>query len=57
MKKENNFYEEMRKIGYNLSSRKTLSVQLMREYELSQIGLTSKSGATELIEYQEKKGI
>ena len=55
VKKESSIYENARKIGDYLSSRQTLSAQLMREYDLSQIGNTSKSGIVDFIQYQEKK--
>lgn len=54
-KKESNFYDEMQKISEGLSKRKTLAPQLMREYELSQYGIFSQTGVSQLLEYQENK--
>ncbi len=54
-KKESSFYSKMQKISEGLSKRKTLAPQLMREYELSQYGVYSQSGVSQLIEYQENK--
>ena len=54
-KKESSFYSKMQKISEGLSKRKTLAPQLMREHELSQYGVYSQSGVSQLIEYQENK--
>ena len=54
-KKESSFYSKMQKISEGLSKRTTLAPQLMREYELSQYGVYSQSGVSQLIEYQENK--
>lgn len=41
VKKENNFYEEMKKI--DISGRQTLAGQFLKEYEMSQAGISSKT--------------
>ena len=54
-KKESSFYSEMQKISEELAKRKTLTPQLIREYELSQYGFSSTSGFSQLINAQKKE--
>lgn len=54
-RKESNFYKKMQEIGQDLSKRKTLAGQLMRELELSQYGFSFTSGVSPLIEFHEKE--
>ena len=54
-KKESSFYSKMRKISEELAKRKTLTPQLIREYELSQYGFSSTSGFSQLINAQKKE--
>lgn len=54
-KKESSFYSKMQKISEELAKRKTLTPQLIREYELSQYGFSSTSGFSQLINAQKKE--
>ena len=45
----------MQKISEELAKRKTLTPQLIREYELSQYGFSSTSGFSQLINAQKKE--
>ena len=54
-KKENSFYNKIRKLGQDLSERKTLAGQFMRELELSQYGFSFTSGSLQRVEAHEKE--